>query len=74
VPSPPDVGQSSRQCGIDHAANGFAQRILFKKAMPSIQEFPVGEIVIARHHAFETHIGSKTIETEQKAVLQGLSI
>jgi hypothetical protein len=44
---PPDAGQASRQRGIDHAADGFSQRILFNKAMPSIKEFPVGEIVIA---------------------------
>src|SRR5262245_25476822 len=70
---PPAVGPSSRQWGIDHAAHGFAQRMLFKKAMPRIQEFPVGEIVIACHQACETHSGSKTRETEPKAVWQGLS-
>src|SRR5262245_24790290 len=43
----PDVGQASRKRGIDYTANGFSQRILFNKAMPSIKELPVGEIVIA---------------------------
>lgn len=61
---PPDVGQAGRKRGIAHAANGFAQRILFNKAMPSLQKFPIGEIGIAWYHAFETCIGSKTIETE----------